>query len=657
LVWLRDELAPRLGRGSAVARISATCAITAAIGMVFQIPMTDFMVYLVLPLSRDESVATAITAVGGAIATTLAVALSLLLFTLDAAEPALRLPIMAASTFLGVFLARTSTLGPIAFLAGYIVVLAHTLVDGAPSVEMLTRLVLWLWVVVMVPAVLTAAVNLLFGMNPVRLARETALRLLNAVTATLDGRHLNELVREQTEAIRLIELRQHAQIADGQMRGRANVDHRLIETLVELLTVLRALPVETPREVLTVLADASKECTRALASEDAPVPNRCALPAASLHGLSTEVRPIVMAIEGALGRIGDDIARRRTIVEPPPPPRKKASLFVPDARKNPEYVRFALKTTVALMAAYFIYSALDWPGIQTAIPTCFFVALGSLGETVHKLLLRICGALIGGLMAGLCIVYLLPHMTNIGQLCLLIAAGAAISAWVATSSERLSYMGLQIALAFFLGVLQGYGPSTSTELTVLWDRIVGILLGNVLISIVFSTIWPISALDRARQALAKGMRGLAELIHDVIHPEMDARLSAVQRLSEARRFTSMAAFEMNMLPGRDERASFEQSALANLDRLVTAVFVVAGQTSGEDISATVRKQDTESSAWFAESAGRFMVGEPAPSAPDRTAISEAQAVLPSAAALRLRAAIEARAFLQREIEHVAATPA
>jgi multidrug resistance protein MdtO len=650
--WLQEELAPKPGRGFAVARISATCAIAVLIGMIFQIPMTEFMVYFVLPLSKEETVATVIAAVGGALAATLAAGLTVLIFTLDAAEPAIRLPVMAASTFLGVFLARTSRLGPIAFLAAYIVVLSQTLVDGAPSMEVVTRLVLWLWLVVMVPAVLTAIVNLMFGMNPAKLAREMALRLLKSVTATLAGEHSNELAREQAEAIKLIELRQHAQIADRELRGRANVDHRLIETLIELLTVLRALPVGTPREIRRMLAGASEECGRALASEHAPVPDRCILPVGLLGALSADVQPIVVAIENALRRIGDDIARRRTAVESPAA-RTVAALFVPDAWKNPEYVRFALKTTIALMAAYIAYSLIDWPGIRTAVPTCFFVAMASLGETVHKLLLRICGALIGGLAAGLCLVYLLPHMTTIGQLCLLIAAGAAISGWVATSSERLSYMGLQIALAFFLGVLQGYGPPASTDLTVLWDRIAGILLGNVLISIVFSTLWPVSALDRARAALAKAMRGLAELIRNAVHPQTDARLSAVQRLAEARRFTSIATFEASMLPGRKERENFEESALAQLDRLATAVFVVAGQSSGDDIGDAARVQDSRSSAWFAESAGRFLMGESVPAAPDRAAIADAQAVLPDTAALPLRTAIEARAFLQREIEHVA----
>ncbi len=587
--WLREELAPSPGRFAAVARIAGSCAIAVAIAMAFKIPLAEYAVYLVFVISRRESVATLVSAVGVAVGATLAVALSLVLLTVDAGDPALRLPLMAGIAFLTMYLARVSTLGPLAYLVGFIMVLTQTMVDTVPSPEVLTRLVLWLWVVVMIPALVSTLVNLVFGEDPAELARQTALRLLDAVTATLDERHSSALARQQADAMGLVALRKDAQIADRQLREFAEVDHRLIETLVELLTLLRAIPSDLPRDIRTLLVEASEECRRALASAGAAAPRRRPLPPELLNSLAPDLLPVVVAIDGALGRLGNDIATRRAAAESPPG-RTRPNLFVPDAWSNPEHGRFALKTTIAVIAAYFVYTVLDWPGISTAVPTCFVVALGSMGESIHKMWLRISGALIGGLAAGLCIVYLLPHMTDIGQLCLLVAAASAIFAWVATGSDRLSYMGMQMALAFLLGMLQGYGPNTS--LTVLWDRVVGILLGNLLMSVVFAMVWPISALDRARTAIVQALRALGDLMRDAVHPQANVRLAAVQRLTEARQFTSVAAFEANLLQGRARRESFEETAIAQLDRLAMAVFVVAGQSGGEDVSETNLKQDS-----------------------------------------------------------------
>ncbi len=245
-------------------------------------------------------------------------ALSLALLTIDAGDPALRLPLMAAITFLGMFLARTSTLGPLGYLVGFVMVLTQTLVDTVPSPEMLTRLVLWLWVVVMIPAVLSTLVNLVFGEDAAKLALRTALRLLDAVTATLDERQSPGLARQQADALGLVALRKDAQIADRQLREYAEVDHRLIETLVELLTLLGAIPGDLPREIRTRLVDASVECRRALASGDTRAPARRIVPPELLNGLTAETLPIVVAIDGALGRLANDIARRRAASESPP---------------------------------------------------------------------------------------------------------------------------------------------------------------------------------------------------------------------------------------------------------------------------------------------------------------------------------------------------
>jgi multidrug resistance protein MdtO len=242
---------------------------------------------------------------------------------------------------------------------------------------------------------------------------------------------------------------------------------------------------------------------------------------------------------------------------------------VPDALSNPAHWQFALKTTIAIMIVYSVYTMLDWPGLRTSIITCFFVALGSVGETVQKLLLRLSGAIIGGLIAGLSIVFLLPHFTDIGQLSALTAVVALFAGWVATSSERLSYAGLQIAFAFFLGLLQTYSPAT--DLTVLRDRVVGIILGNIVMTLVFSSLWPESAVSRLRAALADAQRYTANLLSSRVEQSAN-RQGTVEALTRARHFEELSRLELEVLPdGISQRAQIPD--VNEMERRAAAAFV------------------------------------------------------------------------------------
>src|ERR1019366_3514167 len=110
---------------------------------------------------------------------------------------------------------------------------------------------------------------------------------------------------------------------------------------------------------------------------------------------------------------------------------------------------------------YTIYTGLDWFNIHTAMVTCYFVALSSVGETVHKLTLRIVGCLIGAGLGVFAIVVLMPVMTDIGQLALMVGAVAFVAAWIAAGSPRISYTGWQIA--FFLSTLPSFLPASRRD--------------------------------------------------------------------------------------------------------------------------------------------------------------------------------------------------
>src|SRR5690606_27772009 len=244
-----------------------------------------------------------------------------------------------------------------------------------------------------------------------------------------------------------------------------------------------------------------------------------------------------------------------------------------DALSNPIHLHFALKTTLAAVTCYFIYSAADWQGIHTAMITCYVAALGTTGDTVHKLVLRITGCLIGAFFGLISILYLIPHMESVGSLAFMIFFFVSIAAWVSTGNERISYGGVQIALAFLLTTLQGFGPGTS--LSAASDRIIGILLGNCVIFIIFTTIWPVSVTyairTRLESALGK-LQQLAQLDFSQRNASTNLMASVENDLGVVHNSLRMASYEPRSLrPHNETRKTFDALA-EELNQLALKLF-------------------------------------------------------------------------------------
>src|SRR3984885_1563516 len=235
LELLAVELASREGRWAAVARIATGSTITVVIAMVFQIPEPTYMAYIGFLISKDEKSATVTAALGGLIAVTLAVLLVLGLELIDTAEPALRLPLMATATFAAMFTARTFALGPVSFLAGFVIVLLQTLVDDVPSTEALTRATLWTWVVIFVPVAVTVIVNLLFGQGAAALIDRSVRKVLKELETSLaKGDYRKSLPEWRAQILPLLESAQHSS-QNGARIGRITVP--VIRALLDALVV------------------------------------------------------------------------------------------------------------------------------------------------------------------------------------------------------------------------------------------------------------------------------------------------------------------------------------------------------------------------------------------------------------------------------------
>ncbi len=624
------ELAPREGRVLAVVQIATACAITVAIAMVFRIPEPTYMAYIVFLVSKDEKGATVTTAVGGQLAVTLAVILTLGLMAIDLSEPALRLPLMALVTFVAMYTARTFVLGPITYLAGFVIVLVQSAVDSIPSPEILTRLTLWLWVVLFIPVVVTVLLNLLFGQSARQLTERTLRKVLSEMEAALLWGNVPEHLSHWREVtLGLL----------GKHPSRVAAIHRLADVLV----ILEALPVDATVAERRLVAKEVTGCRHALKDDSAARSRETSAHAEDPRGatLASDAptsaavnssspalvtgSPAVLALDATLRALHEAIAQP-TEPKAPSEPHARRRPFTADALTNAAHWQFALKTTLAVMLVYAIYTLLDWPGMRTSITTCFFVALGSLGETVHKLTLRISGALIGGSIAGLCIVFVLPHMTDIGQLCLLIAVVAAGAGWIATSSERLAYAGMQIAFAFFLGVLQDYAPAT--DLTVLRDRVAGILLGNVVMTLVFSLLWQESATSYLQAALAEVLRAIGAVLKGG-GDTAAARLRTAQALVKADHFQELRAFELSILP-KHRDVPTPAPGLPAVDRLAGAALVA---TAGPLVSFQDSASLAAAAQWAdaaAESTEDTRALPPAPLAAPASGAAAGARPLPSA---------------------------
>jgi multidrug resistance protein MdtO len=516
---LRRELAVDASRWGRMLRMTACATIVVTLFLVFRVPLPAYGAYVVLMGSQRDMASSVTTSVGAFVAGAVAIGASLLLYIIDIDEPALRVPAMAMAMLTAMYASRLPRVGPIFFLAGFLLVVTQTLIDQVPDAESLTHLLLWLLLVLASACALVPLMESLFGQSSAEVFEDGMDEREVRIAALLGLRP----ARAPTIEVR------------------------------ELDTVARRLGAEAVLRLARVLTVEQAATLRARLVPDSD-------DAARIH------RRLATMIDHLSG----------PAVHAPPLP---GGIATP----GPQAVRFALKATLAAMTCYIVYSALDWSGIRTAIITCFFVALASTGETVHKLGLRIAGALVGGTLAGLSIVFLFPVMDSIGGFVVLFAVVTLGCTWVATSSPLLAYAGLQTAFAFFLGVLQDSGPTD--DLTVLRDRLAGILLGNVAMSVVFSVVWPVSTASSMRTLMAQVLSRQARLCEAPLTPAPADVISGAAQLDDIRRLGVLSAFDADK--GAPSRAALRASMPVLADVLAwTAVL------QNDDMAAPTR-------AWLA----------------------------------------------------------
>jgi multidrug resistance protein MdtO len=641
---LRRELRPTPGRLGDSVRIVIVVLAAVAIAETFRIPEIAVSAYIVLFLSGREAASTVRTSLAAGIAVVLAIFATIAVFMLSLSEPALRIPLMAVMTFGAMFLGRATTLGPVFFVAGFVIAYGLTLGDevlglalqpatigNAPQFEVpeiffvpptdaLVRFLLWFSLAVVVPVALVIAANLLTGRDPALLLRRALAERLAASAGFCAGESGAERRLEAQAFEGTAQLRKLHNLAGVFARGQGRPVWRasLIDDIARLGHLLLGwLRIEgNDRNPLVQAANACRRAERALEDREAPGPEPVTITATGA------ARPLADAITRTLRSIYETLAG----IPGTASPKENAAagspgrLLAADAFSNPEYVHFALKVTLAVMTCYFVMSMTDWPGIHTCIITAFFVALGTVGETLHKATLRFVGCLIGAGLGLGAILLLMPRMTDLGDLLLLLAPVTLISAWVGYGSERISYAGWQIGLAFYLVVLQGYGPTI--DMYTARDRTIGILFGNIVIFVIFTTIWPVSVANVVRTHLARALEQLARLVGLGVDGKiLPAARSAAdtafgQAIAQARAVLVNDPFETREVRRAAGRRPIDAAVVEQVGRLfipVSAILDLLTDLAGHDLPQLTPDASYAHlqalSTWFRQAAAWTRSGE------------------------------------------------
>jgi multidrug resistance protein MdtO len=545
------DLAPFPGRAGTAWRTALMAAIVAAVAMMFELPEAAISCYLVAFLMKPDESESCAGAIAIVVLITVIVALLVPLSQWTVDSPGLRLLVMAAISFAFLFLGAASKLGEIGGVIALIIAVVLSLLYKTPGSDIATSGLRYAWEMVVMPMAMMVAFNLCLGRSTVAQLRDTLRqRLVAARQAVLDAsadNELWELLREgngkaatRAKFVRLLHLASST---------AAEQIARDVWASYQLMLAVSGLSSRTPEAVRSAFASQISAAITALDAGKAMPPPPAPLPDASrAEHLSRQALAIMAGAE-----------RAEFIAAP------KEPFFAPDAFNNPEYQRYALKTTAAAMLCYVIYAGINWQGIHTAMITCYVASLGTTAETIHKLQLRILGCLIGATMGWGAILFLMPHMDSIGHLMVLLFAGTFIAAWVSNGNERISYAGLQIALAFFLCVLHGFGPSIDLE--TVRDRIIGILVGNTVVYLISTLILPVGIEQSVRANLSKALAGLARLAAT----SPDARSGAVAEVADVEQLVGRTRDALFLLPLEPRALQGSKTAQQSLRRICAEI--------------------------------------------------------------------------------------
>jgi multidrug resistance protein MdtO len=611
-----DSLKPFPGRGRITLRLAVVCTLVVLVTYTFRTPFQDLMPFFVLFITKEEKVTTAVTALLVLVAATLAIAVAILLYKCTGDRAEFRIPGIALEIFIGMFLFRVLSIGAVGWILGFIVAASQSLVYLVPSPEETVHQFLWLWVAIAFSVAVAWLANLLlFPVLPTRLLQREFVVGWHAVSAAAVQLTTNQtsagaqLLRPLVKSgpIRTLKLLKLSLLASRDLRGKQVELTRMILGLDKITRLLfsyakarlnSSAPVVIPSREAAILSGLQKEAESFQEEFAASFLPSCT-PTRPAMETAENIAPQLLEAENALQDLAGGDAESESHSQKAAT-RRKPSFFVADAFSNPKHVQFAIKVTLAGMLGYLFYTASDYYGIHTVFYTPLIIALASTGATIHKGFLRVVGCMIGGALGLICSIWIIPRFETLATFLFIVFCVHGLAAWISAGNDRISYMGLQVALAFDLGFLQGYGPPENID--PLRDRFIGIVIGICIATTVFALIWPESADLSGRERLAAGLRTIARLLRlgrsndskNQSSEREQLEIEIASRLAEANSYEEQAAFE-ELMHGSTAAGGpkLEETIAVTEEIYVSSLAWVREQRSGQAIHEEAPKVRSE----------------------------------------------------------------
>lgn len=543
------EMAPVPGRMEASLRFALTSALATLLLLILHPPVgfiapSMFMLFLISHDSPRQCFRDLLTLLSGAALGTIA-ALLLMIATGD--HPVARVMGLAAFTFIAAFFFRTSVIPGFPMAFGCLAYMVISLWEYQIRAEKILHLSLWPMGTLATVAFSAMVVECLFNRKDPLIALRHNLKARRGALEhlfELQAAHAEiELIQKQSAIVR-----RYAVTGGGQLHvllervskeGACDAAEcrrlRAITMALDRLLVLGAGIAATNEFEVVDLARVERLGRAIVAAEE----GRLAEVQRILADSQTTGHSELDRIEQTLHNLA--APSETSGAEPPTNAAQSAPssqswigslkrLLVPDTFTNDDHFIYALKLSFCATICYVIYNALGWPGISTAFFTVYFTGLSTTGATNRKLLIRVIGSTIGGMILGIgCLVFVYPNLEGVQGFLLVIGALAFLGAWCA-ASPYFGYIGLQITFSFNLLAFERF--RAPNQMTPGRDRLLGIALGFLVMFLIFHQVRPERTVDTMRRLLARLLYSEADLIR-LFGLEPDAASAA--RIAEIRK--------------------------------------------------------------------------------------------------------------------------